>query len=569
MAYPTVSGYDTELQAIAAAHPTICSTFKINTPTTQTHEGRDIFALRIGPGPPFDPPNVLIVGGIHAREWAPPDALLTFARKLAEAYDKKAPMTLAAFTDRSVTPPIVYPAITLPLAAVKQIVDSLGVFIVPTANPDGRVHSKTVKLWRKNRRPGTATCLPLPSSYPAGTNGPIGVDVNRNFDIAWDFDEYYTVSGASVASVSKDECDPIQTYIGPSAASEPETLNIQKLINDVKVRWYMDIHSQGRLVLYPWSMEINGNDPTQTFQALDWNRSGAHKGRDGTGTAYNEYLPDTAPDKLLTQLVNYANTIRDAILRCGGSGSGADPRAVKRSTYTAGQPIDAIGYAVTGGSMDYAFSRQFVTGGWGPIYAFTIECGLHGDGEGGYHPSTAMFPKIEREVHAAVFAMLKLAANNTVSAHPAPAVPTVPVPSTAPSSSVGSDSGTSCPFSIVSIGTLLGPYLTSIRHLRDQVLRQSAFGRRVARAADFVYRAASPSVVPALRASAVARALVRSFIVAPIMFAILLCGLVTSPVRAPRHRANLLATLLIIINVASIMVSWLGVRLLLRTFGLG
>lgn len=95
MAYPTVSGYDTELQAIAAAHPTICSTFKVNAPTAQTHEGRDIFCLRIGPGPPWDPPNVLIMGGIHAREWAPPDALLTFARKLTEAYDKKTPSDAA------------------------------------------------------------------------------------------------------------------------------------------------------------------------------------------------------------------------------------------------------------------------------------------------------------------------------------------------------------------------------------------------------------------------------------------------------------------------------------------
>lgn len=567
MAYPTVSGYDTELQAIAAAHPTICSTFKINAPTDKTHEGRDIFALRIGPGPPFDPPNALIMGGIHAREWAPPDALITFARKLAEAYDNKTPMTLAAFTDNAVTPPIVYPAITLPLTSVQQIVDSLGVYIIPMTNPDGRVHSKTVKLWRKNKRPGTGTCPPLPSGFPAGTNGPIGVDPNRNFDATWDFEEYYSLGGASTAGVSKDKCDPNQQYIGPSAASEPETRNIQKLINDEKVRWFMDVHSHSRLVLHPWSMEMNGNDPGQTFQVTAWNRPGVHGGRDGKGGAYNEYVPDAAPEKLRTQMVNFANTIRDAILRCGGSGTGADPRAVARSTYKVGQPLSLL-YGVTGGSMDYAFSRQFLPGAWGPVYAFALECGSELDGEGGFQPSTTIFPKIEREVHAGVFALLNIAANRAISTHPAPALPAVPVPSTAPSSSVSSGGGgTSCPFSIVSIGTLLEPYLSSIRHLRDHVLPQSAFGRRVARAADFVYRAASPSVAPVLRASAVARMAVRSFIVAPIMFAILLCGLVTSPVREPRQRASLLAALLVAINVASMTVGWLGMRLLLRTFG--
>jgi hypothetical protein len=217
--------------------------------------------------------------------------------------------------------------------------------------------------------------------------------------------------------------------------------------------------------------------------------------------------------------------------------------------------------------MDYAFSRQFIPGGWGPIYAFTIECGTELDGEGGFQPSTKIFPKIEREVHAAVFALLDIAANRAISAHAAPAVPTVPVPSTAPSSSV-SPGGTSCPFSIVSLGTLLQPYLSSVRHLRDYVLPQTAFGRRVANAADFIYRAVSPSVVPILRASAAARMIARSFVVAPIMFAILLCGFVTSPIRAPRQRANMLATLLVMINIATMTVSWIGMRVLLRTLGL-
>ncbi|HSK17673.1 MAG TPA: M14 family zinc carboxypeptidase [Longimicrobiales bacterium] len=569
MPYPTVSGYETEMQAIANAHPTVCSRFIINAPAGRTHEGRDIFALRIGPPPPFDPPSALVIAGMHAREWAPPDALLTFARRLLDAYAASGPLRLRPFTDRTAAPPIVYPEVVLPWPTVRAIVDNLNTIIVPMSNPDGRIHSHTVKFWRKNRRPGAGTCPPPPSNFPAelaGTEGPIGVDPNRNFDITWDFEEYYSPVGAGAAGVSKDRCDLRQTYIGPSAASEPETRAIQKLIDDNKVRWFMDVHAHSRLVLHPWSMETNGGDSTQTFQNTDWNRSGARGGRDGPGPAYMEFVPDAAPTKLLTNLDTYAKAIRDAVLRCGGQAPAADRRAIARSTYRVGQPLTLL-YGVTGGSMDYAFSRQFLPGGWGPIYAFALECGSDKDGEGGFHPSTRIYPKIEREVHAAVFALLEIAANAARRATPAPATPATPAPSTGPPRTSGDD--TSCPFTVVSLGTLLEPYLARIRHLRDEVLPHAAFGRIVARAASRVYRAFGPPIVPLLRASRAARLIARTLIVAPVMLAILLCGRATARVHTPARRAGILAGLLAITAASSVALAAAVGRMFWRAVGGG
>lgn len=61
---------------------------------------------------------------------------------------------------------------------IARVFRDLQIVILPCANPDGRVHSQTQEpLWRKNRStnvlPSGGTCR--------------GVDLNRNFDVAWDF----------------------------------------------------------------------------------------------------------------------------------------------------------------------------------------------------------------------------------------------------------------------------------------------------------------------------------------------------------------------------------------------
>src|SRR5205823_4987303 len=104
---------------------------------------------------------------------------------------------------------------TFTAAQIQNIVNKLDIFVLPQANPDGRHFSMTVDtMWRKNRRPA-----------PSGNQGNpncVGVDINRNYDFLWDYPVYFNAQ-APIAN-STDPCD-YQVYIGPAAASEPETQN--------------------------------------------------------------------------------------------------------------------------------------------------------------------------------------------------------------------------------------------------------------------------------------------------------------------------------------------------------
>src|ERR1044072_2865835 len=119
MAYPsTVREIEDTLAALAAAHPAICTRTVLPNPT---HDGRRVSSVRVTSG---GTTPVLFAGGAHAREWAPPDALLTLLALLIDAYEDGADLVVKAFTDTAATPDIVYPAATIAAADVKRIVEN-------------------------------------------------------------------------------------------------------------------------------------------------------------------------------------------------------------------------------------------------------------------------------------------------------------------------------------------------------------------------------------------------------------------------------------------------------------
>ncbi|MCA1602981.1 MAG: hypothetical protein LC776_15560 [Acidobacteria bacterium] len=65
MPYPTVSGYGSVLLALQNAFPSICTRIKLS---NKTHEGRNVFAIKISSSTVSDPdrPAALVVGGLHA-----------------------------------------------------------------------------------------------------------------------------------------------------------------------------------------------------------------------------------------------------------------------------------------------------------------------------------------------------------------------------------------------------------------------------------------------------------------------------------------------------------------------
>ena len=80
MAYMNVAEIETATEALAGAYPTFCQ--RIELPHL-SHEGRRISALRIGR--PASLPAALFLGGLHAREWVPPDLLIALGADLLEA----------------------------------------------------------------------------------------------------------------------------------------------------------------------------------------------------------------------------------------------------------------------------------------------------------------------------------------------------------------------------------------------------------------------------------------------------------------------------------------------------
>ncbi|MDQ3677376.1 MAG: peptidase M14 [Actinomycetota bacterium] len=386
MAYPSsAAAIETQLGTLAAAHPDLCGRTLL---PNATHDGRRVSLLRIGGG---DGRPVLLTGGAHAREWVPPDALLTMVQRLLDAHADGTDFEVPAFTDTAASPDVSYAAASFSAADVRRIVDALDLHVAPLVNPDGRAFSQSSAanaMWRKNRRPPSAgsTCR--------------GVDINRNFDIAWDFDRYYSRAGAAAVSASMDPCDP-QVYIGPAAASEPETRNVVGLLRDRRIEVYVDVHSFSRKILFPWGIDDNQSDePAQSFANPEWD--GRRDG--GFGGPYGEYIPNDAGQRLLDEHEALGRTMRAAIL----DGAGSDPRARSRSAYAV-EPSLAL-YPASGTASDFAFSLNFTADLERPIVGFTLECGSDADGEGGFQPGVAIYPKIEREVHLSMMTLLSRAA---------------------------------------------------------------------------------------------------------------------------------------------------------------
>lgn len=529
MPYLTSTSIEAALGALAAANPTICS--RTTLPNT-THLGKTMSYVKIGTASGGSSRlGVVVTGGVHAREWAPPDAILSFIQKLVRAYATGTPIAYPSWTDTSVpATPVVYGAFTIPLRDVRLIVDNLDLFVLPLVNPDGHDLSQASPanaMWRKNGRPD-----PGCPWDPVTQNGP-GVDINRNFNIrnAWDYDVYYTVAGASHVSASKDPCKEI--FIGSAAASEPETRNLQSLIANNQVHYFLDVHSYGRRIMYPWGLENDqSTTPTQNFLNNDWNRGGPQPGRDGgIGGTYGEFFPNTAPIRLFDQHTVLGGRMQSLIR----TNAGADATAISRSAYMVTPSLDL--YPTTGAVDDYTFSQQFETPSRAPIYAFTMECGTLADGENGFHPSyTQKFPKIEREVHSALFAFLSYAASVAVAAR-------------------RSSSSSLCLIATAAFESELHPKVLYLRGLRDNVIKSTDLGRRFMQRVDRIYYSFSPQVATYLRVHPRSRRYARKAVVAPFVRCVRVCDLWTRSIEPRERRVCYLVALLSALVASTIVLA--------------
>lgn len=475
MGYLTSAQIESAMAALAARPNSKATRVPLPKKTQSLGMGPTTYSfMKITAGNAPNKVTVLVTGGMHAREWPQPDAIISFATKLLDAYDNKAGFIVPAYTD---TTGSTFGPYSIGRDRVKEIVEKLNILLLPLANPDGRTwdmdnppaSGSLDAGWRKNRAP-----RPL-GADPADPDT-IGVDINRNFDIAWDVHRFYSPAGAAqiLSNTSEDSAD--ETFKGTVANSEPEVLNIIWLLENNPVKFFADLHGRKGLVMYPWGIEQNGEDDTKSDMRIT---NAAYDGkRDASaGDAYKEYFPNS-PTKLREQHKLYARDMRDAIKLATGK------------DYQFGGIADTI-YSAVGSSTDYAFQRQFAVGGFAPVYAFAFEFGFVADTFKPPFADPHGFPRVEREIHAALLKLLELA-----------------LPPVAPSSG--------CCLTVIAAGLASGPaMLEVIRQFRDVwMMRPAARGAMLA--LDRAYRRVSRGLAPFLERHRLSRQLAAVTILIPV-----------------------------------------------------
>ncbi|MDP5157115.1 MAG: DUF5011 domain-containing protein, partial [Flaviramulus sp.] len=227
-----------------------------NTTGSSTWSGQTVYYVRISDNPDIDEagePETLITGMTHAREVNSLMNVMYFMWYVLENYNSD--------------------------PFIKNVVDNQELYFIPIVNPDGLLWNEVIApagggLQRKNLRPGTAD-----NGTTSTSNNLRGVDLNRNFNYYWGWDN----AGSSPTTSSN-------IYRGPSAGSEPETQILQDFVlnHDFKVA----VNHHGGLNSIVTS-SYNGS-----VSALDSGREDEYAKLCHDLTNYNRYIYGSAPNTL-------------------------------------------------------------------------------------------------------------------------------------------------------------------------------------------------------------------------------------------------------------------------------
>ena len=217
--YRTVEEIYAQLDQWAALYPGLTHLTTIG----YSYEGRPLRVMRLtneATGT-SNKPVFFLMANAHGRELITPETALVFMQYLLE--------------NHNVDPDVTW------------LLDEHIIYVLTTANPDGHIKNEPGQpwaYWRKNTHP-----------YGACSPDAYGVDLNRNSSFHW---------GGPGASANP--CD--DTYRGPRAASENETLHVQNFVADIfpdqrgpansdpapddTTGVFITLHSYSNLVLWPW-----------------------------------------------------------------------------------------------------------------------------------------------------------------------------------------------------------------------------------------------------------------------------------------------------------------------------
>ncbi|HKV09778.1 MAG TPA: M14 family zinc carboxypeptidase [Thermoanaerobaculia bacterium] len=223
--YRTVEETFSSAQALVTANPALATFNDVGDSWEKSigRTGYDLKVLKLTNSAIAGPkPKLLLNSGLHAREYTPVELALRFAESLISGYG----------TDADAT----------------WLLDYHEIHLLLQSNPDGRKKAEAGASWRKN----------VNENYCGATSSSRGADLNRNFAFMW---------GCCNGS-STNPCN--DTYRGPSAASEPEAQALQAYMAAIfpdqrgpnmtdaapatTSGLYIDLHSSGKLMLWPWGM---------------------------------------------------------------------------------------------------------------------------------------------------------------------------------------------------------------------------------------------------------------------------------------------------------------------------
>ncbi|KAF6828986.1 peptidase m14 [Colletotrichum plurivorum] len=275
--------------------------------------------------------DTFFTGGFQGRERGTPDSLIYFMADLLHARDTGEGLS---YGDVSYTH--------------KQVMQALdkGVIFMPLANPDGLT-------WDQKFHNCYAGNVNLNTLAAGHTFKGAGVNLDRNFDIAWDYRKLYSPS-VTPGVASDDPADEL--YHGRKAFSEPESRNVEDVFKkNSKLSKYVNVGGRGRLVGYPWA-----SSPAQT--CCDWNnwRNKDWDGKRGeTGAGYAEYMDKDDLD----------------VFRRVSGGVAERVRAVRGGLFVAGDDA-GLEMPASGTATDWAYSRHITRKKHNKVFSYQLQYGL-------------------------------------------------------------------------------------------------------------------------------------------------------------------------------------------------
>lgn len=170
-----------------------------------SQSGRELLMLTMGKGDK----KALVVGGIHAREHITTKYLLRVIEDYCNAYQS----TSGYYGNYN----------------IYELLNQYTLYIIPCVNPDG------LEIISSRQAVKSGVRVSALSEYKSNANG---VDLNRNFPIAWE-------------SVNNNVTAPSDYYFkGYESASEPETKALMELCSSNDFAFMLSIHIKGNCIFW-------------------------------------------------------------------------------------------------------------------------------------------------------------------------------------------------------------------------------------------------------------------------------------------------------------------------------